>query len=175
MAYGEKGEVLDITTQVKADGSLSWNPTAGKWQLYAAFVSKTLQKVKRAAPGGDGYTLDHFSETAFKNYLKTWDEVLGNNAHGVKVLYNDSYEVYGADWTPEFLKEFKTRRGYDLSLYLKEFASNEKTDLVSRLKTDYRETMSDLMLQYFSKNFSDYAHSKKQNRSIKRMVLQVIC
>lgn len=161
MAYGEKGELLDITSQVGSDGSLLWKPQSGKWQLYAGFNSKTLQKVKRAAPGGDGYTLDHFSETAFKNYLKTWDAVLGSNGHGVKAFYNDSYEVFGADWTDVFLKEFKARRGYDLQLYLKEFASNEKTDLVARLKTDYRETMSDLMLQNFSKNFTDFSHSKK--------------
>ena len=38
--------------------------------------------------------------------------------------------------------------------------SEEKTEAVGRLKTDYRETMSDLMLQNFTLNFTKWAHSK---------------
>jgi hypothetical protein len=160
MAYADNGEITDITNKVQRDGSLQWTPGAGDWKLYAAFISKTKQAVKRAAPGGEGYTLDHFSKTSLNNYFKRWDTAFGNTAHGVKAFYNDSYEVYGADWTPGFFNEFKKRRGYDLKIHLRELSSGEVTDNIARIKSDYRETMADLMLENFSEPFTKYAHSK---------------
>lgn len=161
MAYSNRGQILDLANKVQPGGALKWIPSSGNWKLYAAFVSKTLQKVKRAAPGGEGYTLDHFSGTALRNYFKKWDTAFGANAHGVQAFYNDSYEVFNADWTPLFFREFKKRRGYDLRNYLRELVSNDTNEKTARVKTDYRETMSDLMLQNFAETFTSYAHSKK--------------
>lgn len=161
MAYGDKGEVLELTDKVKPDGTLAWSPSEGKWQLYAAFVAKTGQAVKRAALGGEGYTLDHFSKTSISNYFKTFDTAFGETSHGVRSFFNDSYEVFNADWTPDFFSEFQQRRGYDLKPFLKSLVSKDKTDEVARLKSDYRETMSDLMLQNFTQTFTQWAHSKK--------------
>jgi hypothetical protein len=124
MAYGNDETLLEITDKVGADGVLNWNSAAGDWQLYAAFIGKTKQAVKRAAPGGEGYTLDHFSKISLNNYFKKWDTAFGNSAHGVRAFYNDSYEVYNADFTPAFFDEFRKRRGYDLKIYLRELASD---------------------------------------------------
>lgn len=161
MAYGDKGEVIELTDKVELDGTLNWSPQEGNWQLYAAFVAKTGQAVKRAALGGAGYTLDHFSKTAVGNYFKTFDTAFGETSHGVRSFFNDSYEVFNADWTPDFFSEFKQRRGYDLKPFLKSLLSKDKTDEVARLKSDYRETMSDLMLQNFTQTYTQWAHSKK--------------
>jgi hypothetical protein len=160
IAYADNGDIIDITGKVQPGGSLQWTTGPGDWTLYAAFISKTKQAVKRAAPGGEGYTLDHFSKTSLTNYFKKWDTAFGNTAHGVKAFYNDSYEVYGADWTPRFFDEFIKRRGYDLKTQLRELSSGEVTDKVARIKSDYRETMGDLMLENFSETFTKYAHSK---------------
>ncbi|RYD71178.1 MAG: glycoside hydrolase, partial [Sphingobacteriales bacterium] len=59
-----------------------------------------------------------------------------------------------------FFDEFRKRRGYDLKKYLREFDTNDSTDLVARIKSDYRETMADLMLENFSQKFTAWAHSK---------------
>jgi len=161
MAYSDDGKILDITDKILADGSLSWIPEKGQWDLYAAFNAKTLQKVKRAAPGGEGYTFDHFSASALGNYFKKFDTAYGNTSHGVRSFFNDSYEVFNANWSPDFFSEFKKRRGYDLRKYLREFNSNDSTALVAAIKSDYRETMADLMLDNFSDKFTSWAHSKK--------------
>lgn len=58
MAFGP-ARCLDLTAKVK-DGVLDWKAPKGEWRLIAAFCGKTLQKVKRAAPGGEGYVMDHF-------------------------------------------------------------------------------------------------------------------
>ena len=162
MAYDATGKPTDITTKVAADGTLDWTATgAGNWQLYATFISKTRQAVKRAAFGGEGYTLDHFSKTSIDNYFKTFDTAFGDNSHGVRSFFNDSYEVYGADWTKDFFADFQQRRGYDLKPYIKTFTSKENSDTLARLKSDYRETISELMLENFTKHYTNWAHSKK--------------
>lgn len=159
-AYNEKNESVVLTDKVAQDGTLNWKPTSGKLTIYAVFVGKTLQKVKRAAPGGDGYTLDHFSPDATKAYLKTFDKAFGNSNYGIRSFFNDSYEVYGADWTSDFKEEFKKRRGYDLSPYIKYLVGDNESEMVGRIKSDYRETMSELILQNFTENFTKWAHSK---------------
>ena len=35
---------------------------AGKWKVIALYIGKTRQKVKRAAPGGEGYVMNHLSK-----------------------------------------------------------------------------------------------------------------
>lgn len=160
MAYGTDGKTIDLTDKVNKDGLLNWKPETGNWQLYAAFTGKTRQAVKRAALGGEGYTLDHFSKTSIVNYFKTFDTAFGNSSHGVQSFFNDSYEVFGADWTPDLFNEFKQRRGYDLKPYLNQLVSKDKSNVVARLKSDYRETMSDMMLDYFTTSFTNWAHSK---------------
>ncbi|MEG1589516.1 glycosyl hydrolase [Chryseobacterium sp.] len=164
-AYNEKNEALVLTDKINTDGTLNWKPTSGKWTIYAVFIGKTLQKVKRAAPGGEGYTLDHFSPNATKDYLKTFDEAFGNSNYGIRSFFNDSYEVYNADWTPDFKEEFQKRRGYDLSPYIKYLVNNEENEIATRIKSDYRETLSDLILNRFTKDFTNWAHSKNSKNT----------
>ncbi len=164
-AYNEKNEAVVLTDKISGDGTLNWKPAFGKWTVYAVFSGKTLQKVKRAAPGGEGYTLDHFSPTATKDYLKTFDKAFGNSNDGIRSFFNDSYEVYHADWTPDFLIEFKKRRGYDLSLYIKYLAADEESETAGRIKSDYRETLSDLILNRFTKDFTNWANSKNSQNT----------
>ncbi len=162
MAYGDNGKIVDLTDKLSKDGILQWSADPStNWLVLAAFSAKTKQKVKRAAYGGEGFTLDHFSNTSINNYFKTFDTAFGNSNHGVRSFFNDSYEVFNADWTPHFFQEFSTRRGYDLKPYLRELLSQENTELVSRVKSDYRQTMSDLMLQNFTTHYTKWAHGKK--------------
>lgn len=157
-AFNGKERIV-LTDKVDRDGHLHWLPVSGEWDLYALFAGWTLQQVKRAAPGGEGYTLDHLSATALPVYLHRFDTAFGKQAPGVRSFYNDSYEVYGADWTPAFLSAFKARRGYDLAAYLKELAGDEPAALVARVKSDYRETMSELLLEHFTRPWTQWAHT----------------
>ncbi|MCI3935817.1 glycoside hydrolase [Chryseobacterium aahli] len=164
-AYNEKNEAVVLTDKINTNGTLNWKPSSGKWTIYAVFVGKTLQKVKRAAPGGEGYTLDHFSPDATKDYLKTFDKAFGNSNYGIRSFFNDSYEVYNADWTSDFLNEFKKRRGYDLSPFIKYLVSNEENETAGRVKSDYRETLNELILNNFTKDFTNWAHSKNSKNT----------
>lgn len=159
MAFSEKGQCLNLTDKVK-DGVLNWKAPKGNWRLIAAFCGKTLQKVKRAAPGGEGYVMDHLSARAVKNYLNRFERAFAQS----KVSYphnffNDSYEVYKADWTEDFFEQFATRRGYKLEEHLPEFLSDERTEAVARIISDYRETIAELLQENFTRQWTEWAHS----------------
>jgi len=161
-AYGANGEVIDLLSKVQGDGQLNWQPVSGSWDIYAAFAGKTRQMVKRAAPGGEGFTLDHLDKNSVDVYLKRFSDAFTGKPQGVRSFFNDSYEVYGATLTPTFFQEFKKNRGYDLSAHIKELTGKDSTnENVARLKSDYRETMDELLLHNFTQNWTDWAHQLK--------------
>jgi len=157
-AYGDNGETLSLLDKVGLDGTLNWQPAQGSWKLYAAFSGKTLQQVKRAAPGGEGNVMDHLSKEAVTVYLKRFDDAFKGKSPGIGAFFNDSYEVYGSSWSPGFFDEFKRRRGYDLRLHLQELVADDTTENGSRVKSDYRETMSQMLLDNFTIHWTNWAH-----------------
>ena len=160
-AYGPKDERLDLREKLSADGTLNWQAKGGNWELYAAFGGHTGQMVKRAAPGGAGLVLDHLSSDALKTYLARFDQAFGGRATGVRMFFNDSYEVYEANFTPRLLDEFQRRRGYDVRPYLRELVSQATTDEAARLRDDYRETMAELVQENFVTPWTNWTHGQK--------------
>ncbi|MEZ7867715.1 MAG: glycosyl hydrolase [Paludibacteraceae bacterium] len=160
MAYSDKGKKLDLTNLVSKDGDFSWKAPKGEWKLIALFVGKTFQEVKRSAPGGHGYVMDHFSKSAVRNYLNKYDKAFAReNTPFPSSFFNDSYEVYNADWTPALLEEFEKRRGYKLENYLRELLAKGKTDISCRVVSDYRETLGEMLLTDFTEQWTSWAHS----------------
>ncbi len=158
MAYGAAGKCLDLTADV-TDGELQWKAPAGEWRVIALYVGRTLQQVKRAAPGGEGYVMDHLDKGAVKRYLARFDQAFQeNDATFPHTFFNDSYEVYDADWTPDLLAQFAKRRGYKLEAHFPEFLDEARSDVTARIVSDYRETISDLLIENFSLQWSAWAH-----------------
>ena len=126
--------------------------------VYTVNIGRTRQAVKRAAPGGEGWVIDHFDRTAVKHYLERFDKAFAES--GVAwphTFFNDSYEVYGANWTPTLFDEFQKRRGYDLRQKLPELLGVK--DDGNQVLADYRETLSDMLLENFTLQWVDWAHS----------------
>jgi len=159
LAFDNNNNVTDLSSKVAKDGTLDFQ-SSKDLRLFAVFNGKTKQAVKRSAPGGEGFTIDHFSPDATANYFKLFDSAFGNSSHGVKGFFNDSYEVYNADWTPDFFAEFLKRRGYDLRNYINLFSSPVTSDTVARLKSDYRETLAELIRENFSTVFTKWTHKR---------------
>ena len=130
----------------------------GGKKTYRVDIGRTRQKVKRAAPGGEGWVVDHFDREAVHNYLARFEKAFQES--GVPyphTFFNDSYEVYKANWTPTLFDEFQKRRGYDLRDKLPELLGD--IDDGNQVLADYRETLSDLLLENFTQQWVDWAHS----------------
>lgn len=126
-------------------------------QTYDVEIGRTGQKVKRAAPGGEGWVVDHFDREAVRHYLDRFEQAFATS--GVPyphTFFNDSYEVYKANWTPSLFDEFQRRRGYDLRTRLPELLG--VVDDGNQVLCDYRETLSDLLLENFTRQWVSWAH-----------------
>ena len=162
MAYSDRGEVVDLTARVGGDGRLDWTAPPGTWTLHALFLGDHGKLVERAAPGGEGNVIDHFAAAAIRSYLRRFDEAFaGRPLDGLRAFFNDSYEVDDAagqsDWTPLLFDEFQKRRGYDLRRELPALFATDGSERSARVLVDYRETLSDLLLDGFTTEWRSWA------------------
>lgn len=142
VAYDHIGNVVDIKS-----------PIASK--AIAVYIKYGVMKVKRAAPGGEGLVIDHFDCKAVANYLKHIEEAFERTATPYPhTFFNDSYEVSEATWTPTLFEEFQKRRGYKLEAHLPQLIQGD-----TKIVSDYRETLSDLLLENFTQQWTAWAHS----------------
>ncbi len=155
---------VDLTSTVRNDGTLSWSVPAGRWKLFGFWMRPSLMRAKNPAGGSEGwYVVDHFSRRAVGRVLGDFDRRLfgGDMAplfrRNAGDVFEDSYEVEVGTaapgqsavlWTPAMLAEFKRRRGYDVTPLLPGLF-NDFTfagDLGARLKRDFQETLTDLLI-----------------------------
>lgn len=165
MAYSSQGETLNLTSKLDADGRLAWRAPAGNWEVYAVFPGSHGKMVERAAPGGEGNVIDHFSTSALDHYLGRFDTAFsGTKLDGLRAFFNDSYEVDDArgtaDWTPALFDEFQKRRGYDLREHLPALFARSRDEENQRVLCDYRETISELVHDNFTARWRQWAESK---------------
>ena len=136
----------------------AFNAGPDTWRVIAVYASRTRQQVKRAAPGGEGYVIDHFDRDAVRHYLDRFEKAFAESGTPYPhTFFNDSYEVYGANWTPTLFQEFKARRGYALEDHLPELLGY--VDDKNKVLSDYRETLSDLLYENFTQQWVAWAHS----------------
>jgi len=164
MAYNSN-RAIDLTGHVDSNGKLKWTVPAGQWTLYALFEGLHGKMVERAAPGGEGYAIDHFSATAARDYFKKFDQAFkGHDLSYLRAFFNDSYEVDDArgeaNWTSGFFSEFKKRKQYDLREHLPALFGKDSVDKNTRVIFDYRSVIDELILENFTKEWKKWGLSK---------------
>jgi hypothetical protein len=169
------------------DGRLSLPPAASVCASRAGpcrstvalfFISScTGQQVKRPADGADGFVIDHLSAQAVQDHLRNVATPLMQafGDHPPYSVFSDSLEVYGADWTPDFLTEFRHRRGYDLTPHLPEMIEST-TPEAADLRYDWARTQAELIDQNYLAAINTWArahgtHFRSQSYGIPAVTL----
>jgi hypothetical protein len=173
------GTSIVLTEHMLPDGTLDWNVPAGTWQLFAFKQMPTGQRVVGGAGSGAQLVLDHMSKQAFDAYAQS----VGGTArqydgqyfgHGLRAVFCDSLEVQAyLYWNDHFLGEFRQRRGYDLTPYLPilkvpgfgvpyggtaaRVPLYNIEGLGDRVRRDYWQTVSDVMIENFYSPFIQWA------------------
>jgi hypothetical protein len=165
MAYSDSGLVVNLTENITSEGKLDWIAPEGNWNLYAVFEGWHGKMAERAGPGGEGDVIDHFSGQAINNYLNHFDEIFKDyDISYLSGYFNDSYEVDDAsgqaNWTNDLFYEFSLRRGYDLRAHLPALFQKDDPDKNARVLSDYRQTISDLILDKFTADWTEWAHKQ---------------
>jgi len=165
MAYSDSGDVINLTNKVTSVKTLDWVAPSGNWTIYALFEGWHGKMAERAGPGGEGDVIDHFSGKAIYDYLKHFDEIFKDyDIKSLRGYFNDSYEVDDAsgqaNWTNELFNEFFNRRGYDLRSELPALFQKDTPDKNSRVLSDYRMTIADLILEKFTTHWTAWANKQ---------------
>lgn len=151
--YVNKAFVEDLVSLKKA----SFQAGSEGAQVYVFKESLTNQQVKRAAPGAEGLVMDHFSKAAFTQYRELFVPLLKKSHAPLRALYNDSYEAYGANYTPDLFAEFQRMNGYDLRAHLDVMAkAKAETDTENMIWADYHRTLAHLLLTEFTQPFASW-------------------
>ena len=158
VAYGPNGKTVDLLDRISTSGTVAWRAEGGEWTVYGVSGKATRTAVKRAAPGGEGFMLNPFYGEAVRHYLDRFSEAFAGY-HGAmpRAVYQDSYE-YQSQWSPDLFAEFQKRRGYRLQEHLPELFGKSKDERTARVKCDYRETISDMMVENFMPPWVKWAH-----------------
>jgi len=151
-------QVVDLTSQLKADGTLEWKapalPKGQQWRIIRLGSSLLGTTNHPAPPEATGLEVDKFDGDAvgryMDHYLGMYRDAAGADligAKGVRAILTDSIEVGAANWTPKMLAQFKALRGYDATPWLPALTgaligSREDSD---KFLYDWRRTLGDLM------------------------------
>ena len=149
-------QVIDLTSLMKSDGSISWNAPAGDWIIYRFGYSLTGKKNHPASPEATGLEVDKIDREAvsryLNNYLDQYKDATGNDLMGKQGLTHmvlDSYEAGHMTWTPAMFDVFKAKRGYDMRPWLPVLVGQIVQDLKSSEKFlwDFRKTIGEMIVE----------------------------
>ncbi|KAL4925286.1 uncharacterized protein BDV17DRAFT_300448 [Aspergillus undulatus] len=176
----DQSSITSISEHYK-DGNLTWTaPHDGPYIVVAVYGRGTAQIQNMYDMNPDGpqltdpapaYIVDHFSSAGVRATVSYWNEhiltdelrALLETSHGS--LFEDSLELKLTQyWTPNFLDEFRTRRGYDLTPYLLYVLkdTNKFTgdpDIARMVEYDFFSTVTDLYIDYRLTNLKKFAQS----------------
>jgi hypothetical protein len=159
LAVSDTGDRVLVTHLVGRDGRIDWEIPEGNWTFYATINHPGSSRVRFPTPDQRGFVTDHLKDKAVKEYFNQFTTAFsGYDPESLPRAYNvDSWEI-NLNWTKGFYEEFQKRRKYDLRLYIPELFRFAPDDQSSGVICDYRETLSDLMLENFNSNFDVWTH-----------------
>lgn len=157
-------EIKDITQKIQKG---SFQIPAGNFEISVISWRNKFRDVMHGAPGGDGPVLDHFNKKAVEKYLNRTSDglkpALGEDlGKSIRSMFCDSIELSGANWTGDFIDEFKKRNGYDvweflpLILTTEVLAEGDFADTLLRVRYDYYSTLSSIFMERFVVPFHEW-------------------
>ena len=167
------GAVVDITQQMSADGTLTWEVPSGNWTILRVGHTSNGRKNHPAPSEGTGLECDKLSREAVQAH---WDgmmdkltkEVGALTGKSFKNVHIDSYEVGTQNWTQKLPEEFAKRRGYDLLGFLPVLTGRvvDSPQITDRFLWDFRRTIADLFVENYSGQFAEMAHKSGMTYSV---------
>lgn len=160
MAFGPGAQAVNLRDRLAPDGRLDWEAPAGDWRIYALSQKPSGRQVKRAAPGGSGHMLNLFYKPAMTHYLAGFSDAFASQESPLpRAMYHDSYE-YVSNWSPDLFAQFARRRGYRLENELPALFSSAASDRAARVQCDFRETLSDLLIEGALRHWVEWCHAR---------------
>ncbi len=162
-----RGDVIDLTSRMRPDGTLDWKAPSGVWRVLRLGQTLTGKNNHPATAEGTGLEVDKLDADAVRRYMETYlgmyrdaagSEYIGKR--GVRAILTDSTEVGAFNWTPKMLDKFYQLRGYDARPWLPALTgaiveSRSKSDA---FLYDFRRTIGELHATEHYQTVAQVAH-----------------
>lgn len=149
-----------------SSGELNWQVPEGNWRIFlvgSRFRSSVTRSVNNPARGKDttASLFDYLNPLATRQFIywthEQYKKYIGSEFGKTFMGFmGDEPDFAYTPWTPEILKEFKARKGYDVTPYLASFFVPQPNEETKRIKADYWDVWSDLFRDNFFKVQSDW-------------------
>jgi hypothetical protein len=151
----------------------------GEHILYTLVKCTGFQEVINGAPGAGGPVLNHYNREATEKFLNRMSDTLFpqiKDLKGFRALFCDSMELEGANWCPDYLEEFRRRRGYDIKPYLPFILfkvggmgakvkcgeitklTGEAQETVNRTRYDFYTTCMEIITERFLTTYTEWCN-----------------
>jgi alpha-L-rhamnosidase len=149
-----KSDVVDLTSNLRADGTLDWTPPPGDWVVLRFGYSLLGTTNHPATAEATGLEVDKLNAGYVKNYmdgyLGSYKDAVGADwmgKRGIQYVVTDSWEAGSQNWTDDMVAKFRARRGYDPIPWLPVLAGRvvESSEASDRFLWDFRKTIADLI------------------------------
>ncbi len=149
----QKDQIINLTSKMKADGTLSWDAPEGRWKIVRLGYSLTGRQNHPASPEATGLEVDKLDPDAVRKYVNHYLDLYGDatggklGPEGLGYMILDSYEAGHMTWTSKLPEEFEKRRGYSLTNYLPVLTgmlvgSREESE---KFLWDFRKTIGEMI------------------------------
>ncbi len=169
----KSADVQDISSEMDKDGTVMWKVPEGKWTIVRFGYTCTGSVNAPAPASGTGLECDKLSkagaEASFNGLIaKIIEESPDKVGKSLVRTHIDSWENGSQNWTEEFPYEFQARRKYDIYKYLPVFTGRvvDNLDVSERYLWDVRQTISDLVLDYYAGHYKTLSNQKGIGLSI---------
>jgi len=153
----KKDEVINISSQVDANGLLTWSVPAGEWIIQHSGMSQTGVQIHPVPQQVEnGFAADIMSKEAIQ---ASFDAYIGlilrrispEKRKTLTRIVLDSYEQGTANWTDGFARKFKAAYGYDPMPWTPVLKGHvvESQEQSDRFLWDLRRLVADLMPENF--------------------------
>jgi hypothetical protein len=153
-------DIRRLPTEAVSQGRLALPEPFPDSRLVVFFIaSRTGMMVKRPAVNAEGFVLDHLDHSAVENHLKKVADPMMEALEDDPPysVFSDSLEVYGADWTPNLVEEFRKRRGYDIISRLPALVADVGPETYD-VRYDWGRTMTELLEENYFQQIRAWAH-----------------
>ncbi len=149
-----KSDVIDLTSKLRADGTLDWTPPPGNWVVLRFGYSLLGITNHPATAEATGLEVDKLNGGFVKKYmdayLDSYKDTVGAEymgKRGIRYVVTDSWEAGAQNWTDDMLAQFKKRRGYDPLPWMPVLAGQvvASAEASDRFLWDFRKTIGDLI------------------------------
>ena len=157
--------IIDLTGNLRPDGTLEWNVPAGDWIILRSGLVPTGTKNSPAPAEATGLEVDKMNRIALKAHFDAYITPLLNRlSPAERVSWThviaDSYEAGPQNWTDGFAADFQLRYGYDPLRFLPVMGGRivGSADQSDRFLWDLRRFVADRIATEYVGGLRDLCH-----------------